>query len=123
MVGFTLFFSTRFSTLPLFSTLSNSKLPFWLTGENVSRFRWPLRKGTDVVEKGAVVFEGCRVRSPNLDNWFVGLSEAICGRMRSTWVMAIRAESELRSRNLSVGRGVFCVVTDDDSEVAFVVGV
>ena len=28
---------------PLLRTLSNSKLPFWFTGEKVSRLRWPLR--------------------------------------------------------------------------------
>lgn len=41
----------RRNTLPLFRTRSNSKLPFSLTGEKVSRLRCPLRK-PDIVRVG-----------------------------------------------------------------------
>lgn len=41
----------RRNTLPLFRTRSNSKLPFSLTGEKVSRLRCPLRK-PDMVREG-----------------------------------------------------------------------
>lgn len=36
MVRLTFVLRVRFCTDPLFNTRSNSKLPFWLTGENVS---------------------------------------------------------------------------------------
>jgi hypothetical protein len=32
------------NTFPRFRTRSNSKLPYSLTGEKVSRFKWPVRK-------------------------------------------------------------------------------
>ena len=46
--------------LPLFRTRSNSKLPFSLTGEKVSRLRCPLRKPDMDRERvaGAVDCEG-----------------------------------------------------------------
>lgn len=39
----TFVFRVRLCTSPLLSTRSKAKLPFWLTGEKVSRFRCPLR--------------------------------------------------------------------------------
>lgn len=42
--GLTCLCFTRRCTCPVFKTRSNSKLPFSLTGENVSKLTWPLRK-------------------------------------------------------------------------------
>lgn len=52
----TFVFRVRLCTSPLFSTRSNTKLPFWLTGEKVSRFRCPLRI-PGVVSFGDIVEE------------------------------------------------------------------
>jgi hypothetical protein len=58
--------------LPLFITLSNSKLPSLLTGENVSRFKWPLlrdecgREGSKVCG-GGIIGAGMRMRCVGVD--------------------------------------------------------
>lgn len=58
-------FRVRFCTSPLLSTRSKAKLPFWLTGEKVSRLRCPLLTpgvllGKAVVAE-AVTGAGCLV--------------------------------------------------------------
>ena len=47
-----------FWTNPLFNTRSNSKLPFWLTGENVSSWRCEFRSFEAEVGGGSVTEEG-----------------------------------------------------------------
>lgn len=54
----TLVFLVLFSTNPLFKTRSNSKLPFWLTGEKVSRLRCEARIRLADVGGGSVTVEG-----------------------------------------------------------------
>ena len=47
----TLVFRVRLCTSPLRSTISKAKLPFWLTGEKVSRLRCPLRTPGTLLDK------------------------------------------------------------------------
>jgi hypothetical protein len=54
----TFVFRVRFCTSPLFNTRSNSKLPFWLTGENVSSWRCELRSFDAEEGGGSVADEG-----------------------------------------------------------------
>jgi hypothetical protein len=54
----TLVFLVRFCTYPLFKTRSNSKLPFWFTGEYVSRFRCEFRIRLADVGGGSVTEGG-----------------------------------------------------------------
>lgn len=54
----TLVFLVRLDTTPLFSTRSNSKLPFWLTGEKVSSARCEFRIRLADMEGGRVTAEG-----------------------------------------------------------------
>lgn len=46
----------RFSTSPDLMILSNSKLPFWFTGENVSKVSWPPRN--DLADAGIGIRTG-----------------------------------------------------------------
>lgn len=61
----TLVFRVRLCTSPLLSTRSKAKLPFWLTGEKVSRLRCPLRTPGvilgKVVDAGVDTSAGCLV--------------------------------------------------------------
>ena len=61
----TLVFRVRLCTSPLRSTRSKAKLPFWFTGENVSRLRCPLRTAGTLLDKvadaGADTGAGCLV--------------------------------------------------------------
>lgn len=61
----TFVFRVRLCTSPLLSTRSKAKLPFWLTGEKVSRLRCPLRTPEAilgrVVDAGADPGSGCFV--------------------------------------------------------------
>ena len=61
----TLVFRVRLCTSPLRSTRSKAKLPFWLTGEKVSRLRCPFRTPAvflgNVADGGAAVVAECLV--------------------------------------------------------------
>jgi hypothetical protein len=89
--GRTLVLRVRFCTVPHFKTRSNSKLPFWFTGEKVLRLRWVFlaRLPAFVKERGRTVERGDRAGTCR----GVGSIDEVCEGCDSVSAISVRSSA------------------------------